>query len=380
MAWAEAQYYWSLMPRGTIVNDSDANIWRILSCDITRNEATIGTLHYVMESISFDTPPDDFQINETSLDLNIIKHPRYAWALNPYVTDASTYAVVGDTKIYYQQQKETIIRQIQLYVDSPVYPTAAYLDGQIQAAIKAMVDNGSAGVTTPGKIIISYPNSAFDGSQPPVPDVTWDGTNANLPTVNCANFIMAVPFNTGDPTDPITIAIAAAKELISKLWRQEDAPYIAGWEIVWTQYFFAPVYLNPGGYIEDPRNVVPSYFLDPFNNGVIPRSTTNGDGFPEYATDPFTGQQSLPAGANSTSIFDQLTYINPQCYSADGTYGGDLQMSCLRKSDHVEYERTWFKYPHTWLCAPIGKWDADIYTQNDRPQISTDYNQLPNQF
>ena len=369
MDYGVGKYYWSNLPRGTIVNDSAANIWRVLSCMLTRGAAGRCTFEYTMESISFDSPPDDFQLNEVSLDLNIIKHPRYSWALLPYVSDASTYTTVGDTNIYYTDIKEAIVRMIQNYTDSPFYPSATQVQGLIQSNIMAML-NLKVGQTN-GKLQINYANSAYDGSLPTVSPVPWDGTNANRPTANCPYFAVSVPFDLTNPANPITIAIAAAKELISKLWRQEDTPYIAGYEIVWTQYFFAPVYLNPGGFIQDPRDWVPQYFMSPDNNGIIPRANQN---------DAFGGDSSAPLGSHGESIFDYLTEYNPQCYATNGLRGGPLALSCLRKSDHYDYERTWFKVPHTWLCAPIGRWDKDIYTSGNRPQIATDFNINPASF
>lgn len=369
MSTTQAGFYFSVMPRGTVVTDSFGNVWRILSCDTTRMEAQTSELHYVMESISFDSPPDDFTINEVSLDLNIIKHPRYAWALNPYVTDSSTFSMVGDTFVFYTDIKEAIIRMIQNYIDSPFYPSQAQVQGLIQSSILSMLETDAAKSTN--TIQINYPNKNFNGSATAVDPVPWDGFTATRPTVNCPFFTMAVPLQLSNPNNPISIAIAAAKELISKLWRQEDTPYIAGYEVVWTQYFFAPVFLNPGGYIEDPRYIVPAYFMSPFNNGVIPRGNQN---------DPFGGDTGAPVPPGGTTIFDTLPVVNPQCYATNGLRGGPLSFSCLRKSDSVTYERTWFRVPHTWLCAPIGKWDSDIYNQNNRPQNADDYNLLPNSF
>lgn len=369
MSYNQALTYWTQMGRGTIVNDSAANIWRILSCTVKRIEATMGELSYVMESISFDSPPDDFQLNEVSLDLNITKHPRYAWALNPYVTDESTYSLVGDTKFYYSEQKEAIIRMIQNYIDSPFFPNQVQTQGLIQTNILSALGFtlGVSSIVLP----VHYPNPNYNPAVKTVDPVSWDGVNVNIPSANCVYFSLGVPIDLSNPTNPLAIAIAAASELISKLWRLEDSPYIAAFELIWTQYFFAPVYLNPGGYIEDPMLWVPQYFISPFNDGIIPRGNQS---------DPFGGDSNSPPALGQATIFDYLTSFNPQCYASDGLFGGPLAMSCLRKSDHINYERTWFQVPHTWLCAPVGKWDSDIYTQNDGPQDANDYNLLPTSF
>ena len=363
-------FYISVLSRGTMVTDTYGNVWRILSSDLQRNMAgNTAKLSYVMESISFDSPPDDFDIEEVSLDLNIIKHPRYAWALNPYTTDASTYSLAGDTRIYYTQIKEAIIRMIQNYIDSPFYPSQAQTQGLIQSNILAQLGINSTSTTV--SFQVNYPNPNFDASKTVVAPVSWNGVTLSMPTVNCVFFLVPVTVDMTNPNNPIVIALAAAQELISKLWRQEDTPYIAGYRIVWKQKFFAPVYLNPGGYIEDPRYIVPQYFMSPFNNGIVPRGEQGS---------PFGGDTSSPVPYGYATIFDALPYWNPQCYAINGIRGGALSFSCLRKSDRVHYERTWFEVTHTWDCAPIGKWDSDIYSQYNRPQNANDYNLLPSIF
>lgn len=384
LSWTDCIGYLSVMPRGTIVNDSGANIWRILSSDIVRLDGTRGQLHYVMESISFDSPPDDFELNDVSLDLNIIKHPRYAWAINPYISDNLAYSQVpgtspSDVKIYYVAIKESIIRAIQSYTDSPFYPNADQVNSLIQNNIVSQI-NPTRGDSSVGVINVSYPNSGWNPNQDTVPPVPWDGTVANRPVVNAQYFVVGVPYHLNNVSDPITIAIAAARELISKLWREEDTPYIAGYEVSWTQYLFQPIYLNPGGYVEDPRDWVPEYFMNPnFFSNTIPRGLQGADG----PVGPPSGGNSdtIPAGGSSgDSIFDFMTRINPQCFATNGLYNGPLALSSLRKSDKYGYQRTWFPITHTWLVAPIGRWDENLYNRNDRPQVSTDYNNLPNSF
>lgn len=368
--------YWSQMGRGTIVSDTAGNIWRILSTSIKRTRALMCELSYSMESISFDSPPDDFSLNEVSLDLNIIKHPRYAWALNPYVTDSSTFQMVGDTPIYYTQIKEAIIRMIQNYTDSPFYPSEAQVQGLIQSNILSMLSQVQGTTTT--TIQINYPNKNWNGNSATVDPVPWDGKTADLPTANCTYFVIAAPVDLTNPLNPVTIAVAAAKELISKLWRQEDTPYIAGYEIIWKQYFFQPVFLNPGGYIEDPTGWVPAYFINPYASSIIPRGNQNdvgpiGTGYGNSDVDP-------PTRVGDPTIFDRMASINPQCYSVSGYPNGNVNFSSLRKSDHYDYERTWFAVSHSWLMAPVGKWDSDIYTQQSRPDNAGQYNQLPSSF
>jgi hypothetical protein len=373
MPYTTGLQYWSQMGRGTMVTDTGGNIWRILSSNLKRlNEpckipgqavTTWSMFSYVAESISFDSPPDDFDVQEVSLDLNIIKHPRYAWALNPYPTDSSTYTTVGGQKVYYTEIKEAIIRMIQNYIESPFFPTMNQTNSLIQINILNAITNGTFQISVTNPNFVAPNNSATKIPEP----VAWDGTSA-YPSVNCPYFLLtltAANLNLAVTSNSITIALAAAKELISKLWRQEDTPYIAGYKVIWVQKVFSTVYLNCGGYIEDPRQVVPQYFMNPFNNGIIPRSYASGG----YAYD-------TSAPDSSSSIFDLLPIINPQCYSVTGITGGALSFSCLRTSDTIRYDRTFFDVTHSWLCAPLGKFDSQLYTNGNRPQISTDYTTL----
>jgi len=335
----------SVMGRGTFVEDSGTftngvrTIWRILSSKLKSIRGGYAEISTVAESISFDSPPDDYQMIPVELGIDILKHPRYSWALNPTVNDQSVGTTVGDTPIYFSQIKESIMRMIQTYRDSPFYPSADNINGLIQNNITSQIKSGI--------LSINYPNPAYNPSAKTFNPVSWDGTTANLPTTNCQYFVIGVPVDLDNPADTIAIAIAAAKEVIGKLWRQEDTPYVVGFQVTWTQYFFAPVYENPGGYIENPVGIVPDYFLSPSQNGT-------------------------------DTIFDQMALVNPQCYSDDGTPSGNLDISWLRKADEVVYERTWFKVTRTWLGAPIGKWDADLHTQGNRPQNADDFNQLYN--
>lgn len=379
MLYTDGLNYWAQMPRGLIVSDSQANVWRILSCDITHAEGTTCVLHYVMESISFDTPPDEFDIADVSLDLNIIKHPRYARFFSPYVSDSSTFTIVGDTNIYYTDIKEAIVRMAQNYTDSPFYPSAAQVQGLIQSSILSMLSPAIGSTSTVQNLQINYPNANYNGSQTQAMPVVWDGTNANLPTVNCPFFVINVPVDLTNTSDPITCAIAALKELLSKLWRGEDTPYIPSYEITWTQKFFQTVYINPGAYLEDPRDWVPDYFMNPNAGGVIPRANQGSVG---PVGPPSTDNSDIVAagGSSNPSIFDFMTTINPQLFSTTGLSGGPLAISSLRKSDRIAYDRTFFNIPHKWLISCIGKWDSDLYTNNNAPQVSTDFNTLPASF
>lgn len=379
MPYAEGLSYWTQMARGTIVNDTSANVWRILSCEIKRIEVNFCELTYVMEAISFDSPPDEFELNEVSLDLDITKHPRYSWALSPYVTDASTYIQIGDSsysRVYFSDIKQQILRGIETYRNAPVYPNANLIQGYIQQNIVDQMNNGKIQFMVPNPNYIQASNVTTI-AQP----VTWDGNASSLASISTGvpTLILQYDYSANSDSDPINIAIAAANELITKLWRQEDTPLLAGYEVVWTQKFFQPIYLNPGSYIEDPRDWVPSYFMNPHASAGLPRGDQNSYG-PVGPPSTNNSDNYGAGGVSAPSIFDYLTYINPQCYATNGIQGGPLGLSSLRKSDSYVYERTWFSVRHSWLVAPIGKWDADIYSQNNRPIVASQYNQYPNSF
>jgi len=376
---ASGLFYWANMPRGTVVSDSAANIWRVLSCDYTRSSDTNVLFHYVMESLSFDSPPDDFDIAEVSLDLFIIKHPRYWRWLCPYAQD-SQLIPLGDTAFgSITQIKEALIRICQNYIESPFYPSQNMTQNYLQANIIQSLNDGT--------FQIPVKNNAFIAGNPNVAPVPWDGNAASLGSLgnpNCPYFLVPVTYawRNDDPFQgPIHMAIAAAQELISKLWRQEDTPYIPAYEIVWVQRFFQTVYLNPGAYLEDPRDVVPSYFMgspsEYFGNiGSIPRGLQGVIGVANSADN----LDSVPAsGAGGNSILDYLVAVNPQLFSSDGTSSGNLVISSLRTSDSIQYERTWFAVTHKWKVACVGKWDPDLYLGygESAPQNVSGFNQNP---
>jgi hypothetical protein len=143
------------------------------------------------------------------------------------------------------------------------------------------------------------------------------------------------------------LAKRAALEIIQKYWRGEETPYVVGYQITHSSFWFRPPFLNPGGYIEDPiydaSPQLPDYFWSP--------------DFPPSAA----------------TIFDQLAAINPQCYSSTGLPDGPVVLSWLRKADEVEYERTWFKVIRTWIGSPVGFWDTELYTAQKRPTTAAEF-------
>lgn len=336
-SWENGLNYIGWLGRGAFVTDTYGNVWRILSSSLKKDfKGNAATLSYTAESISFDSPPDDFNDQPVELGIDIIKHPRYSWALTPTENDQTTSTPVGDIEVSFTSIKSTIIRMIQTYRDSPIFPSADQINGLFHDQIIGQIHSS--------RIDVQVPIAGFD------PDIKlddpprWNGVINDLPDGNYSSAIVSVPVSTS-PSDPITIAIAAAKEIISKIWRQEDTPYITGRQVTWTQYFFRPVYLNPGGYIENPVGIIPDYFMSPTQDGT-------------------------------STVYDLFAFLNPQSYSDTGLSDGNVDISWLRKADEVQYERTWFKITRTWIGSPIGHWDADLYTKGPRPQISTDFDQL----
>jgi hypothetical protein len=123
-----------------------------------------------------------------------------------------------------------------------------------------------------------------------------------------------------------------AEELLLKRRIGEDTFYLPGFRITFSRYFFSPQLINPGGMIEDP-----------ITEGGLP---------------PWTWALNQQDDSEGT-IFDACDAYNPQYF--------DLGISWLRLCDVTDYQRTWFKYTHTWLGAPYAHWDSDIYSRVASP-------------
>ena len=135
MAWRSAVAFIGLIGRGTFVQDSFGNIWRILSAKLKGERGGMGTLTLVGESISFDSPPDDYQMTPSELGLDIIKYPRYFYALYPSGSDFTDLVGIAPAQATRAQVKQAIIRAIQTYRDSPYFPS------QGQVTINGVVQN-----------------------------------------------------------------------------------------------------------------------------------------------------------------------------------------------------------------------------------------------
>lgn len=352
--WLDSCTYMVGLSRGAILIDSTGLIFRILSSKQNRLPGNKATISIVSESLSFDTPPDEFQIVPVELGVDILRHPRYRLALDPTISDITTpIDIPGDAAatVSASTVKQAIIRAIQTYRDSPIFPSADNINGLFQNNVVANMNDDT--------ISVLYPNPSFDVTKTTVDPVFWDGSVANTPTDNCRYFIVNVPVS----DDEIQFCLAAAKEIILKIWRTEDTPLLTGYEVAWSAYYPVPQPMNPGSYIENPMTeaspALPDYFWAA-NHDLSWAPPREGSPTP----------QGLP---DEVGVFDDLATINPQCYD-DGS--GVTNISWLRKADEVEFNRCWFKITRKWLGAPIGNWDGDLYSQSARPNIGN-YTEAP---
>lgn len=342
--WANAVELIGSLGRGTLMVDSQGYVTRVLSSKLTREKPGFAVIQVVSESVSFDAPPDEFDVQPIELGVHIIKHPRYFHALNPDSTDNTNLVTVGDITVSLGDIKRSIIRAIQAYMDAPFYPSDDQMNGLIQNNIIMGLKDDYYYVNTKAVGVDATTDTITNGQ-------IWDGDIDNMPSGNYEYLTVKVPC-----TSPgILLAKAAALEIITKIWRQEEQPYVVGYQLTWSSYHFRPPGISPGGCIDDPilggSVEVPDYFISD--------------------ADP-PDRQYL--------IFDYLPAYNPQCYSVTGniiarraSYGTDYQISWLRKADQIDYQRTWFKLTRTWMGAPIGMWDEQLYRFGARPSVPSDY-------
>jgi len=258
--------------RGTFLEDSVGNLYKVLSATVQHDRPGVGLLTVVMESLSFDTPWDQFDLAAVELGVNILKHPRYLFSLS------------GD-------DNQAIIRAVQNYMENP-----------------SPVGRNNY----PQQIFDSFGDSAGSGSTGGVQHLK--GTD---------------------------MAKAAALEIIQKYWRNEETPYMVGFQITYSTFSWIAPKINPGGYIENPLSAV------------------------DFPLPPYFSRDG--------TIFDDIAIYNPQCYSSTGYSGGSPSISWLRKSDTYEHERTWFKTRHTWIGSPVGYWDPSFFAASHRPAATSDY-------
>jgi hypothetical protein len=319
--------------RGIIRTDSNGFYHKLLSAVGQQQDANHADLTTVDEVMGGDTPPDLFEPTPIDLGLSIIKHPRYFYA---FLGDG-----LGSTT---EQQNQMVIRILQNYFENT---TAAYRDA-LQYMLKSSLAYAVASGTSTGV-----------GPQPPSGMISASDGSYIWHTVDLSG--------SGGASDApsylsgTTMALAAALEIVVKYWRGEEQPPVYGFQIVWTEFSWFPLNLNPGGYIvlpgsdewagpeNDPYNPLPDYFWNTH--------------FPPGSTDS-------PA---VDSMFARMDQVNPQCYSKDGTKGSGTAISWRREPDVPVRDRTFWAIQHKWVGSPVGYWDPDLFTQNNAPQVYTDY-------
>lgn len=352
-AYAEMLNRWTVYPRGTLVVDSGGNFFRILNTNLQHmaQKGDVGQLDLTMEALSFDSPPDEFSCNTVNLGLDIMKNPRYFYAIYPTAQIPTPWpsGLVGDSSVQ-SAVKSTIIRAIQAYKENPLVPPQQVINnvsGYFHDLIMSNFVSGAGVYAVPNpNFNPNYKATTPVGTPSPTPPTAASADGQPNAQIYYVAFQLGV---TPDPNNKVAIALAAAQELLTKIWRMEDSPPVYGFEMTHSQYYWRPPYINLGSYIEDPLscvNPVPDYFTCP---NMIPDGST---------------------------IFDNVGNFNPQYYSQTGEAGGGTAISWLRQADTLEFNRTFFKVTRKWLGAPYGAWDADLFNQLARPSAPDDYKKI----
>ena len=358
-SWDEAVSQMDTIQRGTYLQDSYGNWSKVLSIRAQPYRAGLAVLTIVSEFIGINTPADEFDLSRTQLNIDILKHPRYFFALDPTLSDKSTTITVsiggGSLNVSLAAVKQGLIRAVQTYRDSPFFPSADNINGLVQSQVWS---------STAGSTNIIVNNASFDITQDVVAPVQITASNIGTYTSkNCPYFVVGVPNALIQANAGIQLAQAAAQEVIQKIWRLEDTPYIAGIQMTHSVYYYVQQKISPGGYIENPFS---------YNGNV----DAQGNSIP--VADPpvpeWFWSTSFPPDSSGPTIFDNMGSLNPTCYSNNGQ-GGKTSISWLRQGDTVHYERTWYKVTRTWIGSPVGHWDYQLYGGKNvpRPQTSTQY-------
>ena len=294
---ASAQVILQSFGRGTVVMDTANNVWKILTCTSQRLRADRCRIVMVQEGISFDTPPDQFRIEAVELNPDLMKHPRYAF-LTP---QERTWSAAAAGAINWSSLQ------------------------QVQAGVQSMPhDAGTFNLNPGGPEQITVASTYPEGS-------TSKPGSAIVYTAN------------GDANGTAQQHYLAAYELMQKMFVGEQTFYLPGFRVQWTQFYWMPTSLDPGGRIQDPILA-----------GGLPFFFWNLDN---------------PQAANiSNTIFTRMSALNPQLYSDNGQASGNTRISWLRLADMpMVWERTWFAVTRTWLGAPYSHWDSTIYTPFSSP-------------
>lgn len=305
MSWEAAKTQQDNMPRGAIFYENDDSdpewtpMYKVLSTRIKHARGGSATLEVVAEQLNGDVPPDQFNIVPVELNFNIMKFPRYYRALKGYTSDE-------------QLLNLGVIRQLQNYMDNPSYAARDAISYRLYQSL------GKPGTVTDG---IPVPDSSF-----------------------------ADPANATGIITPVTgtdFAKYAALEIVSKHWLGIENPYIVGWQITYSQYFWRPQHLHPGGVIQAPYYEVDEQF-------IISPDIAWADGITNIPED---------------TIFADMWEKNPQAYlpleaSYEFSSYDYTAISWLRKADQMYFERTFYRVDKTWIGAPVGSWDPDMFNND----------------
>jgi hypothetical protein len=163
------------------------------------------------------------------------------------------------------------------------------------------------------------------------------------------NLINSIDTSSVNP--PGALQYKEAKEMLFKQHKGEESFYLAGYKITFTQYYWYPAILNPGGYIEDP-----------VSQGSLPYYYWSSTGKP-----------------NGLSIFSSTATQNPNLYPISPPLNANpatlppYGLSWLRQADTLHLNRTWWKITKTWIGGPLGHWDKELYSRTVQPyQTSED--------
>jgi hypothetical protein len=217
---ATANLYIKAYGRGKFLMDSEGNVTRVVSAALAQKKGNYTEFSVTEESISFDNPPDEFEVDEVEMNPALEKHPRYL-----------------------------ALRQYNLQLEDP-----------------------ATGVLIP---IDETQLTGFDILQ-------RIHQAASSPTVSSQDdsTLTLDDFSSTSPSSA-KILLDLANELTYKLRQGQETFYLSGWRVTWSSYFWRPALLNPGGYIEDPvaSGYLPSYFWsdvgDGSFDGVLPDPVNN---------------------------------------------------------------------------------------------------------
>jgi len=314
--WQDLMTRGLVLHRGIIRQTSDSAFFKLLSCTVQRQSGGRATMTTVEECMSGDTPPDLFECVPVELGLNIIKHPRY---VGSFLGTGPTGGHGSATEL----KNQMVIRLLQDYMENASAPWR----NAITKLLADSIGHPDGVASKDGKVTATDP-----APKPAEADKTgvWEYPES---------------WRISGTDD----AKAAALEIIQKYWRGEESPSVIGLDLSWTEFFWKPTWLNPGGYIEDP-----------ITQGHLPVFLWST----EFPPDP----------ADTTkNIFRHMAWVNPQSYSRSGKYDGEVEISWRREADQEVRERTFFGVKHHWIGSPIGHWDPQLYTRYARPSKKEHY-------